>query len=166
MCFPLLSRRCETAAMTFRFSSVTSPTSMLGAWENISRVFQRRRWTRCPAIHGREISGNCRTLWSEPLCYLPVRRCACRWLKFLLTPASTRLGGAMRWSKPSGNRLCEHYAKATGLLEALVEQQLAWASSGRRSPTRCRSWEYLVPRSDGHLASAPKLCLPITSSEY
>src|SRR5205807_9529293 len=40
--------------------------------------------------------------------------------------------GATHWSKPSGNRYCERSAKAIGLLEALVERQLAWASREHR----------------------------------
>src|SRR5438552_11435370 len=153
-----MSHRYETAVMTFRFSSATSPTSTLVAWENKSRVFQTKRWMRSPAIAGQVISGNCRTLWSEPPCYLPVHRCGFRWLKFLLTQASTRPAGAMRWSKPSESRLCERSAKAIGLSEVLVERQLAWASKGRRSRTRSRSWGSLVHPSDGRLESAPNLC--------
>jgi hypothetical protein len=68
--------------------------------------------------------------------------------------------------KPSESRLCERSAKANGLSEALVERQLAWASRGRRSPTRCRSWGSLARRSDGPLASAPNLCLLISRPEY
>src|SRR5207244_7501306 len=164
--FLLLSHRYETAVMTFRFSSATSPTSTLGAWENTSRVFPRKRWTRSPITHGPVISGNCRTSWSEPPCSLPVHRCECRWLKFLLAQASARRAGAMRWSKPSESRLCKRSAKATGLWEVLVERQLAWASSGRRSPTRCRTWGSLAHHSDGRLASAPNLCLLISCPEH
>src|SRR2546425_1912769 len=154
-----MSHRYETAVRTFPFSSATSPTSTLGAWENKSRVFPKKRWMRSPTIPGQVISGNCRTLWSEPPCYLPVHRCECRWLKFLLTHPSARLAAAMRWSKPSESRLCERSAKAIGLSEVLVERQLAWASRGRRSPTRCRSWGSLAHCSDGRLASTPNLCL-------
>src|SRR5438552_14847758 len=89
-----MSHRYETAVMTFRFSSATSPTSTLVAWENKSRVFQTKRWMRSPAIAGQVISGNCKTLWSEPPCYLPVHRCECRWLKFLLTQGSARGSGS------------------------------------------------------------------------
>src|SRR6266849_6800646 len=148
MYFRFMSRRYEIAVMTFRFSSTISRTSTLGAWENKSRVFPKKRWMRSPAMAGQVISGNCRTLWSEPPCYLPVHRCECRWLKFLLTQASARLAGAMRWSKPSESRLCERSAKAIGLSEVLVEQQFAWASRGRRSPTRCRSWGSLALPSE------------------
>src|SRR5580700_6027683 len=147
-----MSRRYETAVRTFRFSSATLPTSTRGAWENKSRVFPRKRWMRSPTTHGRAISGNCRTLRSEPPCYLPVHHCTYRWLKFLSTEASARLAGAMRSSKPSESRLCELSAKAIGLSEVHVEQQLAWASRGQRSPTRCRSWGSLAPHSDGGLA--------------
>src|SRR5712692_7256745 len=151
-----MSHRYATAVMTFRFSSTTSLTSTLGAWENKLRVFPRKRWRYYPAIAGQVISGNCRTLWSEPSCYLPVHRCECHWLKFLLTQASARLAGAMRWSKPSENRLCERCAKAIGLSEVLVERQLAWASRGRRSPTRCRSWG-----SPAQPSEPPSLCFLI-----
>src|SRR6266536_273327 len=162
MCFRLMSHRYETAVVTFHFSSATSPTSSLGAWESKSRAFPTKRWMRSPAIHGQVIFGNCRTLWSEPPCYLPVHRCECRWLKFLLAQASARLAGAMRWSKPNESRLFGRSAKAIGLSEALVERQLAWVSRGRRSPTGCRSWRFLAHRSDGGLASAPNLCLLIS----
>src|SRR3989442_10326373 len=158
-----MSHRYETAVMTFPFSSATSPTSTPGAWENKSRVFPTNRWMRYPAIHGQVIFGNCRTLWSEPPCYLPVHRCECRWLKFLLAQASARLAGAMRWSKPSESRLCERSAKAIGLSEVLVERQLAWASRGRRSPTRCRSWGSLAYPSDGRLARGKFLEPPPSS---
>src|SRR6202795_3186442 len=144
-----MSHRYETAGMTFRFSSATSPTSTLGAWENKLRVFPKKRWMRSPAIAGRVTSGNCRTLWSGPRCCLPVHRCECRWLKFLVTQASARVAGAMRWSKPSESRLCERSAKAMGLSEGRVERQLAWASRGRHSPTRCKSWGSLAYPSDG-----------------
>src|SRR6266481_5685178 len=158
--------RYETAVMTFRFWSTTSPTSTLGAWENKSRAFPTKRWMRSPAIAGRAISGNCRTLWSGPPCYLPVHRCECRWLKFLLTQSSARQAGAICCSKPSESRLCELSAKAIGLSEGLMEQQPVWASRGRRSPTGCRSWGSLAHRSDGGLASAPNLCLLISCPEY
>src|SRR5216683_44806 len=163
-----MSHRYETDVMTFRFLSATSPTSTLGAWENKLRVFPKKRWMRSPAMAGQVISGNCRTLWSEPPCYLPVHRCECRWLKFLLTQASARLAGAMRWSKPSESRLCERSAKAIGLSEVLVERQLAWASRGRRSPTRCRSWGSFAYPSEARftrhlpadrLLDNPKACL-------
>src|ERR1700682_2365829 len=143
-----MSHRCETAVRTFRFSSVTSPTSTPGAWENKLKAFPTKRWTRSPAIAGRVISGNCRTLWSELPCYPLVHRCECRWLKFLLTQTSAQLAGAMRWSKPNESRLCERSARAIGLSEVLVERQLAWASRERRSPTRCRSWGSLAYPSE------------------
>src|SRR5258708_3638037 len=143
-----MSHRYETAVMTFRFSSITSLTSTPGAWENKLRVFPTKRWMRSPAIAGRVISGNCRTLWSGPPCYLPVHRCECRWLKFLLTQDSARLAVAMRWSKPSESRLCERSAKAIGLSEVPVERQLAWASRGRRLPTRCGGWGSLAHPGD------------------
>src|SRR6266566_4324959 len=150
-----MSHRCETAVRTFPFSSATSPTSTLGASENKSRVFPKKRWMRSPTIPGQVISGNCRTLWSEPSCSLPVRRCECRWLKFLQTLAP--LAVAMRWSRPSESRLCEHSKNAIGLSEAFMERQRAWASRGRRSHTRCRSRGSLAHCSDGHLANAPNL---------
>src|ERR1700693_5315881 len=161
-----MSHRYETAVKTFRFSSATLPTSTRDAWGNKSRVFPRKRWTRSPTTHGQAISGNCRTLWSEPPCYLPVRHWACRWLKFLPTEALARLAGAMRSSKPSESRLCELSAKAIGLSEVLVERQLAWASRGRRLPTRYGSWGFLAHHSDGGLARAPNLCLLISRPEY
>src|SRR5216683_2430910 len=166
MCFRLTSHRCETAVRTFRFWSVTSPTSTLGVWESKSRVFPKRRWIRFTTTHGRGISGNCRILWREPPCSLPVHRFVCRWLKFSLTQVSTRLVGAMRWSKLGENRLCEHSAKAIGLSEEKVERQLAWASRGHRSPTRCRGWGSLAHHSDGGLASVPNLGLLVCRSEY
>src|ERR1700730_15447718 len=141
-----MSHRCATAVKTFRFSSATSPTSTLGVWENKLRVFPTKRWTHSPAIAGRVIFGNCRTLWSEPPCYLTVHRCECRWLKFFLTQTSARLAGAVRGRKLRESRLCERSAKAIGLSEVLVERQLAWASRGRRLPTRCRSWGSLAYR--------------------
>src|SRR6202521_3944243 len=134
-----MSHRYENAVKTFRFSSALSPTSTLGVWENKSRVFPGKRWMRSLTTHGQVISGNCRTLWSEPPCYRLVHRCVCHWLKFLMTQVSARLAAAMCWSKPGESRLFERSAKAIGLSEVLVERQLAWASRGRRSPTRCRS---------------------------
>src|SRR5258708_21321038 len=159
-----MSRHYETAVKIFRFSSGISPTSPPGAWENISRAFPRRRWMPSPTTGGRGISGNYRTLWSEPLCYLPVHLCECRWLIFLLVQIRARLVGAMCWSKSNENRLYERSVKATGLSEALAERQLGWASRGRRSLTRCRSWGSLAHHSDGGLASAPNLCLTIILS--
>jgi hypothetical protein len=47
----------------------------------------------------------------------------------------------------------------------LVERQLAWASRGRRSPTRCRSWGSLGRRTDGGLASASNLCFLMSRPE-
>jgi transcriptional regulator with GAF, ATPase, and Fis domain len=79
---------------------------------------------------------------------------------------SARLAAAMCWSRPGESRLCEHSATAIGLSEVLVERQLAWASRGRRSPTRCRSWGSLAHRSDGRLASATNLYLPTSRPEY
>src|SRR5258708_1389929 len=149
-----MSHRYEPAVMTFRFWSTTSPTSTLGAWANKSRAFPTKRWMRSPAIAGRAISGNCRTLWSEPPCYLPAHRCECHWLRFLLTQASARLAGAMRWSKRSGSRLCERFAKAIGLSAVLVERLLAWVSRGHRSHTKCRNWVSLAQPGDGRLSSA------------
>src|SRR4030088_2119031 len=131
--------RYEIAAVTFRFSSATSPTSTLGAWEDRLRVFPTRRWMRSPVTAGQVISGNYRTLWSEPPCYLPVHRCECRWLKFLLTQASARLAEALRGGKTRESRVGKHSAKAIGLSEVRVERQLAWAARGRRSPIGCRS---------------------------
>src|SRR4029077_5814805 len=117
------------AVMTFRFSFTTSPISTLGAWENKSRVFPTKRWRRSRTIAGQATFGNCRTLWSGPLCYPRVHRCEYRWLKFLMTQASAE---AMHWCKPSESRFCERSAKAIGLSEALVELQLAWASREHR----------------------------------
>jgi hypothetical protein len=152
--------------VTFRFSFDTSPTNTLGALVNKSRVFPTKQWMRFPTIPGQVISGNYRTLWSGPPSFLPAHRCECRWPKFLLTQASARLSGTMRYSKPSDSRLSERSAKAIGLSGVLVERQLAWASRGRRSPTRCRSWGSLAQRNDGRLASAPNLCLPMNRPEY
>src|SRR5216683_6777327 len=56
--------------------------------------------------------------------------------------------GATHWSKPSENRFCERSAKAIGLLEALVERQLAWASRGHRWHTRWISWGSLARQSE------------------
>src|SRR6266567_7001308 len=160
-----MSLRYEIVVRTFRFSFGTSPTNRLDAWESKSRVFPTKRWIRSPAIAGQGISGNCRTLWSEPSCYLPVHRCECRWLRFVLTQTSARLAGVMRWSKPRESRLFERSAKAIGLSEVLVARQLAWALRGLRSPTRCRSWGSLAYRSDRGLANALNFCLPITCRE-
>jgi hypothetical protein len=75
----------------------------------------------------------------------------------ILTDSSLRAdGGAMGWSKPSESRLCERSAKAIGLSEVLVERQLAWASRGRRSLTRCKDWGSLAHSSDGGLAKRAK----------
>src|SRR5258705_11025335 len=143
------SRRYENAVKTFRFSLTTLPRSMLSGWENRSRVFRKSPWMRSPGMHGRAIFGNYRTSWSTQRCYLAVHRCACRWVKFLMTQASARPAGAMRWSEPGESRLCEHSAKAIGSSEVFVERQLAWGSREHRSPTRCRSWGSLAHRSDG-----------------
>src|SRR5258706_2818913 len=156
MCFLSPSHRYATAVKTFRFSSATSPTNTPGVWENISRAFLRKRWMRSPVTHGRVISGNCRILWSEPHCYLTVHRCACRWVKFSMTQATARLAGKTPWSKPSESRLYERSTKAIGSSEALMERQLAWASRGHRSPTRCKGWESLAQHSDGHLTKNAK----------
>src|SRR5258708_10451040 len=160
-----MSRRCATAARTFRFSSVISPTSTRGVWENKSRVFPTKRWMRSLVIAGRVIYVNCRTLWSEPPSYQPVHRCECRWLKFLQSQAPARLAGAMSSSKPRERRLCARYAKAIGLSEALLGRQLALASRERRSLTRVGGWGSLARRSDGRPANAPNLCLLISLPE-
>src|SRR6266704_3775904 len=160
-----MSHRCETAVRTFPFSSATSPTSTLGAWENKSSVFPKKRWMRSPTIPGQVISGNCRTVWIELSGYLPVHRCECRWLKFLLTQTLAPLAVATRWSRPSESRLCEHSKNAIGLSEAFMERQRAWASRGRRSHTRCRRWGSLAHCSDGHLANARNLPISLEGGE-
>src|SRR5260370_20378143 len=152
-----MSHRCETAARTFRFPSAISPTSTRGAWESKSRVFPTKRWIRSLVIAGRVIYVNCRTLWSEPLCYQPAHRCECRWLKSLLTqPSASTSDNPIAFAERSHNLL------SLGLLQSIVsasgvERQLAWDSKGRRSLTKCRSWGSLGHPSCGHRGHARNL---------
>src|ERR1700752_1152917 len=144
--------RCATAVMTFHFLFATLPISTLGAWVSKSRVSPPKPWTCSRVTHGQAISGSCRILWNEQCCYLKVLHCEYRWAISLLTRSPAQFVVATRWNKPRENRSCERSAKATGLWEAPGERQLAWASRGQHSPTRCSGSESFGRRSDRSLA--------------
>src|SRR5580700_10349506 len=148
--------RCATAVMTFHFLFATLPTRTLGAWVSKTRESPPKPWTCSPVTHGQAISGSCRILWNEQCCYLKVPHCEYRWVKSLLTRIPAQLVAATRWNKPRESRLCERSAKATGLWEAPGERQLAWASRGQHSPTRCRSSESFGRHSDRPLAASKR----------
>jgi len=94
-----------------RFSSASSPTSML-AHGKTNRELSNETMDALARYSWPGNIVNCRTLWSEPPCYLPVHRCECRLAEILTDSGLSAASGGNALGKPSESRLCERSAES------------------------------------------------------